>query len=134
MEPINLQQFIQTGLLNLFAGLFQEEANAAVIFGFIGYPNYNRPQFPANGNTMGYWTAVGQQIEAGILPGGNRDLRPLVDAALNLYPATHYFSNIKHSPKRLFLNPIHLSLRPLYPIPPNPLHPFWCMSVSIWKI
>ena len=87
MQPINLQQFIQTGLLNEFSGLFQDQEMALLILGYIGYPNYNRPVFPTNGSTTGYWLTIGRQIESGVLPGGERDLRVLVHAALSIYPS-----------------------------------------------
>ncbi len=84
---LTLKDLIKNGILNELAALFHNEDMANILLDLIDFPVALRPD---NDRTLGYWREICNQIQSGAMQGGT-DLQPLIDAALELYPANPTF-------------------------------------------
>jgi hypothetical protein len=82
---VRLTEFLNLGLLEVFAETITNRQNAIIVLSTIGFPAHSVPRTPQQGGYSAFWLQVCREIEAGILPDGP-DLQPLVNAAFRRYP------------------------------------------------
>jgi hypothetical protein len=87
---MNLQEFIQNGLLDEFAERVLDAKHANLILEEIGLPRGHRPSFPKSGGASVFWLDVAKVISSGMLASGT-DLQPLVNAAARNFPGNAKF-------------------------------------------
>lgn len=93
-DTMNLKDLIKNGILNQLAISFNDEDIADMLLNTIDFPGHMRPIFPSKGKMLGYWQEICQQIQNGVLTGGN-DLQLLVDEAADIFPANPIFQKYR---------------------------------------
>jgi len=86
MEPppqLDLQAFINAGLLADLANRYDTEVAARALLAQIGFPRADIPAWPPTHNARQFWTPVCNQIDLGLVAGG---LLTLLEAAVQTYP------------------------------------------------